>query len=152
MQDPASYAPPPSCASRLDKMSGLCCGAAAAADDARRACCGGRAVTRPCGPGAQRVYIAPPASSEPHSICPRLPPQQFPSRLLPPLSPRPPSPHTTMHRLTAALLLLCSLAAARAAATATWPFALGEDDVCPPLPAATVQAFVEGTGEGEGGS
>ena len=56
-----------------------------------------------------------------------------------------------MSRLAAALLLLCSLAAARAAPAAAWPFALTEDDVCPPLPAVTVQAFVQGTGECKGG-
>lgn len=99
------------------------------------------------GPGAQRIYIAPTTSSKPHSICPRLPPHQLPSRLLPPPSPALLRPHTTMSRLAAALLLLSSLAAVRAAPTAAWPFALDEDDVCPPLPAATVQAFVEGTGE-----
>ncbi|PRW44493.1 senescence-specific cysteine protease SAG39-like [Chlorella sorokiniana] len=51
-----------------------------------------------------------------------------------------------MPRLAAALLLLaCSVATARAAPAASWPFAFDEDDICPPLPAATVQAFAEGT-------
>ena len=52
-----------------------------------------------------------------------------------------------MPRLAAALLLLASLAAARAAPAAAWPFALPEDVNCPALPEATVQAFVEGTGK-----
>ncbi|PRW44397.1 ervatamin-B-like isoform X2 [Chlorella sorokiniana] len=48
-------------------------------------------------------------------------------------------------RSLAALLLLTSAAAARAAPAAAWPLALDEDDICPPIPAATVQAFTEGT-------
>jgi len=52
-----------------------------------------------------------------------------------------------MHRVAAAALLLASLASALAAPAADWPFALADDDICPALPAATVQVFVEGTGE-----
>ena len=52
-----------------------------------------------------------------------------------------------MHRLAAAALLLASLSTARAAPAADWPFALAEDGICPPMPAAIVQAFVEGTSE-----